>query len=313
MIHKSGNPILVTGSHRSGTTFLGKMLSLHSSIGYIFEPFNFAHGMKGIDYEFTYVYKGMQDEEKYIGLVQDILNGKVTFKTENYELKNKITMLLKKVLLNNKHVNYFYKRYISCPLVDRILIKDPMACLSSEWLHQTFNMDVVVLIRHPAAFVGSLKRLGWRFDWNHFTNQTELMNKYFNVYLENVELNNLSIVDEGIILWNCIYSVLTEYLNRNPNMIFIRHEDLSVDPVVQLNKLYDKLGIPFTKKIEENILEFTNDKNPTDPKNNEVHTLKRNSKNNIKRWKKILTEGEIQKIKIGTIDVAQNYYSEIDW
>ena len=39
----------------------------------------------------------------------------------------------------------------------RPLVKDPIALLSAEWLAETFGMDVVVLIRHPAAFAASLQ------------------------------------------------------------------------------------------------------------------------------------------------------------
>ncbi|WP_075261386.1 sulfotransferase [Geobacillus thermocatenulatus] len=54
MIKYKNNPILVTGAHRSGTTFVGKMLSLHPSIGYIQEPFNKDFGVKGIENWFLY-------------------------------------------------------------------------------------------------------------------------------------------------------------------------------------------------------------------------------------------------------------------
>ena len=36
----SGPPILVTGAHRSGTTWVGKMLALAPGIGYVHEPFS---------------------------------------------------------------------------------------------------------------------------------------------------------------------------------------------------------------------------------------------------------------------------------
>ena len=36
-------PILVTGAHRSGTTWIGKMLALAPGVGYIHEPFSPAH------------------------------------------------------------------------------------------------------------------------------------------------------------------------------------------------------------------------------------------------------------------------------
>ena len=45
----------------------------------------------------------------------------------------------------------------------RPLLKDPIAIMSCEWLAETFNMDVIVVIRHPAAFVASLKVAGWEF------------------------------------------------------------------------------------------------------------------------------------------------------
>ena len=37
------NPILVTGSHRSGTTWVGKMLAADSDTAYISEPLNVLH------------------------------------------------------------------------------------------------------------------------------------------------------------------------------------------------------------------------------------------------------------------------------
>src|SRR5258707_7647151 len=36
-------PILVSGSHRSGTTWVGKMIAASPAVGYIHEPFNPLH------------------------------------------------------------------------------------------------------------------------------------------------------------------------------------------------------------------------------------------------------------------------------
>ncbi len=44
----SNAPILVTGSHRSGTTWLGKLLAASAGIGYIQEPFNLDHPRPGV-------------------------------------------------------------------------------------------------------------------------------------------------------------------------------------------------------------------------------------------------------------------------
>src|SRR5699024_152780 len=46
------------------------------------------------------------------------------------------------------------------PGINKILLKDPEAAFASQFLHQQYNMDVVILVRHPLSFAGSLKRLG---------------------------------------------------------------------------------------------------------------------------------------------------------
>lgn len=60
-------PILVTGSHRSGTTWVGQMLATSENIGYIWEPFNKGEyignmNIREIKYWFTYVDKNNNEE-----------------------------------------------------------------------------------------------------------------------------------------------------------------------------------------------------------------------------------------------------------
>lgn len=50
----------------------------------------------------------------------------------------------------------------------RLLIKDPLAYFSSKWFAKSYDMDVLILIRHPAAFAASLKQQGWYFPFSHF-------------------------------------------------------------------------------------------------------------------------------------------------
>src|SRR5947209_5491376 len=40
MFSRRGRPILVTGSHRSGTTWVGRMIASHPGVHYVKEPFN---------------------------------------------------------------------------------------------------------------------------------------------------------------------------------------------------------------------------------------------------------------------------------
>lgn len=42
----------------------------------------------------------------------------------------------------------------------RPLVKDPFALFSAEWFADNFDAEVIVIVRHPAAVVSSIKRLG---------------------------------------------------------------------------------------------------------------------------------------------------------
>jgi hypothetical protein len=55
------------------------------------------------------------------------------------------------------------------------LIKDPIALFAAEWLADVFGVRVVVLIRHPAAFAASLKRLNWTHPFGDFLAQPLFM------------------------------------------------------------------------------------------------------------------------------------------
>lgn len=310
---KEKRPILLTGAHRSGSTFTGEMLTLSSSIGYIPEPFNVGYGLEGIDNWFPFVKEGMEDEEKWASLIEDVLNGKAKYRVPPDYLRGQESFVKRtgRFLIKSKF-NMQYKKATFNPFINRYLIKDPIACLASEWMHNRFNMDVVIIIRHPAAFVGSLKRVNWRFDFNEFIRQEHLMADH----LDGLLLDNhkeLSVIEEGSIIWNCLYLVMFKYLDRNPRMIGIRHEDLSTNPIKEFKRLYDKLNISFSKEIEEKIKEYTGDGNPVVPTNNEIHVLKRNSKENAKMWKQFLSEDEIKTIKDITYPLASRYYDESDW
>ena len=56
----ANQPILVTGAHRSGSTWTGKMLALAPRVAYIHEPFNMDYAHPGkctahFPYRFTYI------------------------------------------------------------------------------------------------------------------------------------------------------------------------------------------------------------------------------------------------------------------
>ena len=175
------------------------MIATSPKVAYIHEPFNVKHDI-GIcrarfDYWFTYVSK--HNEQEYYGPINDTLNFR-------YNLADK--------LRSNKHPLHIVrqlKRYVLLSrhrwLHRRPLIKDPIALFSAEWLSSSFNMDTVVLIRHPAAFAGSLKVMNWIYPFSHFIKQPILIRDRLRIFEDEIRdysTNEKDIIDQaGLLLW----------------------------------------------------------------------------------------------------------------
>lgn len=293
-------PILVTGAHRSGSTWIGNIISSAKNVYYIQEPFNVSieRTNSPCKYWFEYVDgKGKDDQlkfEKYLKSFYSNLNQDYFQKTLKAQSINEFINILKDIRQKS---------------FQRPLIKDPIAVMSAEWIYKTLNCDVVISIRHPAAFIASLKIKNWEFDFKNFQEQNGLMQTYlkdFKYETEEFSKNRKDIIAQGILLWNIIYSTIHEYHNKYKNdWIFIRHEDLSKAPILEFEKIFNSLQLPMCENNKEWIIETTSHSNK--------NAFKRNSKENIKTWQDRLTTDEIVLIKKETESIWKLFYTEDDW
>jgi hypothetical protein len=294
--------ILVTGSHRSGSTWTGNVIAKAQKVRYIHEPFNIGKNRKDYKTPFTYWFeflidgptKHQRESKAYIQSFYEV------FHINNLKRFSKVRSV--KGL-------YKYLADLKGRITDRTIIKDPIAIMSTEWIYMNYNIDVVVLIRHPAAFVASLKVKDWQYDFNNYLSQPNLMNTYLKDYQETIDdfsKNKKDIIDQGILLWNTIHETIAYYQKKYKNeWYFVKHEDLSIDPISEFNKMFSKLNLILDSKVENYINETTNGSEQSD--------FKRNSAKNIKTWKNRLSDDEIERIKIGTGNVWNKFYTDNDW
>jgi len=291
-------PILVTGAHRSGTTWVGQMLSLDENIRYIHEPFNIDEKrISPLKYWYEYVSKNSPKEKQEA--IYTFMNEIITFNISGIAKDFKVIEGPRDVYRSFRDI---YTRAIKRPL-----IKDPLALMSTEWLTQKFDCDVVALIRHPAAFVASLKVKNWTHSFDHFWEQKDLMEKLspFAEQIEKYVKTPPDIIEQGILLWNIDYYILDQYRKNHADWIIIKHEDLSLDPVGEYKKIYQKLNLNFSTDVENKIQASSSA--------SKAGHLTRDSKKNIHTWKKRLSPEEIERVIKGTESVWKSYYSESDW
>ena len=301
-------PILVTGTHRSGSTWLGHLIANSKQVCYIHEPFNLKNkkAISNINWEYWFTYICKENEDLYFNQLQKTTNFSYSFKGAFSQLNSKTG------------VKYFFKTLYDFEkakiLFQRPLLKDPIAFFSTEWLQERFDVQPIILIRHPAAFVSSLKRVNWTFDFGHFLNQPLLMENKLGKWEYDIikaKENKVDIIDQGILIWNIFHDTIKNYQKDHPDWFYIKHELLANEPELYLKEIFSYLNLPYTSKIKNYIRATTNSNNPIEATKTTQYI--RNSKSIVKNWKNKLSQNELERISEGTRDVAINYYNESEW
>jgi hypothetical protein len=225
-----GPPILVTGTHRSGTTWVGNMISV-PGIWHVHEPFNPKYGLWPEFFSY-----GVPDTAQIGKLMNTVLHhvprGVLVYPTFPSRL------LTSRLLPLPKH---------------RVMIKDPIACLLSEHLTESFGLKTVVVFRHPAAFVQSLSALEWNscHEIRKFLANKSLMcdwlKPHARIMKKYAEIEGL---ESKAVLHACLNYVLFRFIKRSNRMIGVLHEDLSADPHSQFMRLHEHLELPYDEHVK---------------------------------------------------------------
>jgi len=309
-------PILVTGAHRSGTTWVGKMLAADHNTAYISEPLNLLHrrGVYRADVKHWYQYITPENEADYLPAFQQLLKFRYHLFSELGSLRSQ-----KDFLRMGRDLSIFVNGKLRG---QRVLLKDPFAVFSTPWFAQRLNCKVVITIRHPGGFASSLKRLNWPFDFRDLLDQPMLMRDHLESDCADMEsMPADDIVGQSALLWRMIYRSVHvtlrqaqgDALSLFPDFKLVRHEDLSLDPIAGYKSLYESLGLTFDEKVRDTILNSSSSENPTELSKKKVHSVKLDSRANMNNWKKRLTPEEITRIRNLTEDVSHLFYSDTEW
>ncbi len=304
------SPILITGAHRTGTTWVGKMLAASGESAYISEPLNIWHrpGVYSVPTTRWYTYICTENEGPYLDGFRQTFGFCYHLLAEIYSLRSR-----KDLMRMGRDAGIFLQGRLRS---QRPLLKDPFAVFSAPWFKERLGCHVAITIRHPAAFVSSLKRLGWVFDFKDLLEQPLLMRDWLEPYRSQMEAmmeRREDVIGQGSLLWQMVYQTITCFQSRYPDFQVVRHEDLSLDPVGGFRGLYASLGLNFNEKAKKTIENSSSADNPGEVSHQAVHAYRLNSQANLHNWKKRLDPGEIRRIRALTESVTQHFYPELDW
>lgn len=307
-VDKIKNWVFVTGVIRSGTTFVGTVLSVPSEVDYIHEPFNPLCGIPGMNRWYRYVRPSLETEEmqRYDELTQSIFSYDLTLRSW-YPDEDPWSRKAIKAIVGSR--GPFYLRLAKLnPFHRAAIIKDPTGNLLSEYLYLCFKVKPVVVIKHPVSFIASLKRVNWWPHLGEINDQPHLIEDYFFDETEFLHKQWPNQVLEAAAYWRAIYKVLLAQSNKYSDWQVITHEELSQDSVSVFHRLYQVLELPWSEAVKRQIVKLTQGNRSTHARQGVVQDFKRNSADIFRTRRDSLSLEERRAIFEVVKDVALQIY-----
>ena len=274
---QSGPPVFITGTPRSGTTWIAEMLAI-PGIWYIHEPFN--PNKRLWKEHFTYLDDDARGDE-VDQLLARIQKGGA------------------RKALRVPHASRRWMPLRVLPVdVRRLMIKDPIACLMAGYVHRVLQSQTIVIFRHPAGFVRSYHDLRWPVSEHlqQFLASAALMSgplaAFRALIAKHAEADGLESV---AVLYGCLMSVLWQTCERNPDMIRVRFETLAEDPINQFRDLFARLNLPYSDEVRALHERLTQRDNGN--QGYSTHEVQRNSTRMAWKWRGTFSQEELESIR----------------
>lgn len=305
-------PILVTGMPRSGTTWVATMLAATGRVVYINEPLNPQHppglspGVLNVRVRNRFEYITDSNADEYANAYADLL-------ALRYGLRRELRAnhAPADVLRAGRAAARFL---LARSTARRPLIADPFAVLSTAWFARRLGCRVVVVVRRPEAVVSSRKRLGWTFDPLSLRSQP-LLDAELLAPLEHEHPGLLAprdgVVDQGAQLWAVLHLSVARIRRELPDVLVVRHEDLSRDPAAGFRALAQAVGLPFEPRMARAVGRSTSAENPSELDAGNPHRTRLNSVANLENWRSRLSADEVDRIRALTAVATPHFYSDV--
>jgi hypothetical protein len=255
--------IMVAGTARSGTTWLGDLIASQIPSRILFEPFNpdLVPEYRGFHY-FQYMRPGTENRE-FGAFARKIFTGEI----RNHWIDHQ-----------NERIHSEYR-----------LIKEIRMNLALKWLHDNFpEVSIVFLLRHPCAVVSSRMELGWATDKDiePFLSQPHLISDFLSDYLELIHSVN-TVEEKHAIIWS-VSNLVPLRQFRPGELKIVYYENLCMQREFEIPGIFESIG----QKEVMPALNKTYQPSQTTRANSAVVT----GTDKISSWKKRLSSVQIKNI-----------------
>jgi len=248
--------VFVTGTIRSGTTFVGRALASADNCIYLHEPFNpDSPWNAAIPTPINHFYISEHNAKIYEGRFNSLLKLRPAIKGKWLEShRQERTEYIEKAIpkgLSRENLN--------------IIIKDPIALFCTEWLADRWGLKPVLVVRDPRDVVNSIFRLSWAKNLQPMFLRTQPL-----------LVRRLKEMEEQLGLSKCISTEFSEdnlttvirylkpsylallYFARISKFQMLCYERSTLQPDVEFLRLFDDLSIPMSDTFKSSLSKATN-------------------------------------------------------
>ena len=280
-------PLLISGLPRSGTTWVGKILSTAQGTGYVFEPDNektspVAWLYKRDLHRFPYLTVA-HNAPLYKQLWQTVFARTLErslpyylleryFRQKTYAVEAHIGEKTGFTYIDGSHngvapsgqetpfrvqqhaflakiITRSIKRNRKRPFTNRLIVKSVHASLALGWLANHFDVTNIVVLRNPHSLYASYKRMRMPDGYRNLLLQSGLQAD-FQPYLK---YSKTHMSDELAMQTTLMLKTIENQIKLHPNWLIISHDRLCTDPVNYYHCVFQKLGLLWTEETETSL------------------------------------------------------------
>lgn len=259
--------IIVAGSGRSGTTWVGDVLASCRGCYSVFEPLRISH-VPGVpsfagqgDRPGTYL-RPNEENPEWGTFFRRLFNRKIsnTWTRRDWILAERPsrTILPNRLSFRIARHEYQFKRLLAKCCVTKMIRGN----LLLQWIAKRFDVSVVYLTRHPCSAIGSQMRMNWWSDsLEDIFAQKKLMIDYLEPYQELLK-GAKTPLQRTAMLW-CVENIVPlAHLSTGANWIAVSYEELMSRSPSPFDRLFGKLQLYPSRSTESVIATPVNHASP---------------------------------------------------
>ena len=235
----------ISGSGRSGTTWLGRLLAAHRDSALLYEPLHpgLASFPEDLNPAITdagdrpYIRAG-SNNRSWTNYISSILSGR------GFTRRTLFTGIPK-----HQRPRAIWRAFTG----KRLVVKEIRSNLLIEWLTGEFGVRTIVIVRHPCAVVASQLVRNWGTKRNvldPFLSQPDFVEDHLAGCLDYLNGENLDTVPKQLAArWAIENRAALEVARNNNRVLVVAYEQLVLDSHAELRKAFEFLGWPVDDRV----------------------------------------------------------------